>query len=110
MMKPEMIAAIKIPEPVAEIQFNPNTAVSAEAVGTTGGTRSTILLRPEIGICGFMIALGEIDHVFVNENTFSGVFMIFLPVYVPQLNTKILRTSHGNHACATSPRVYSSVL
>ena len=43
MMKPEMMAAIKIPEPVAEIQFNPNTAASAVGFGTTGGTRCTIL-------------------------------------------------------------------
>jgi hypothetical protein len=104
MMKPEMTAAIRIPEPVAEIQFNANTAASTVGFGTTGGTRSTILLRPTTGIWRFVIVLGGICHVLMKENTFSGVFITFLPVYVPQQKTNILRTSHGNHALTTSPR------
>src|ERR1700745_2896280 len=104
MMNPEMTAAIRIPEPVAESQFNPNTAASSVGLGTTGGTRCTILFRPGTGICGFVIALGATCHLLMNGNTFSGVFMIFFPVYVPQQNTVILRTIHGSHARMTSPR------
>src|SRR5579863_7579609 len=80
MTKPEMTAASRIPEPVAESQFKPNTAPSAVGFATTGGTRCTNLLRPVTGICGFVILLGGIDHELVDVNTFSGVFMIFLPV------------------------------
>src|ERR1700722_9054758 len=96
MMKPEMIAANKIPEPVAEIQFNPNTAGSAAGLGTTGGTRCTSLLSPVTGICGFVILLGGVLHVLNGVKTFSGVFIIFLPVVVPQQKTMMLRTSHGS--------------
>src|SRR5215469_3682881 len=104
MIKPEMTAAIRIPEPVAEIQFKPNTAASDVGFGTTGGTRCTILLRPATGICGLVIVLGGICQVLINGSTFSGVFMIFFPVFVPQQKTKTLRTTHGNHARTTSLR------
>src|SRR6516225_2846447 len=87
MMKPEITAAIRIPEPVAEIQFKPKTAASVVGFGTTGGTRCTILLRPATGICGLVIVLGRTRHALMNGNTFSGVFMIFFPVFVPQQKT-----------------------
>src|ERR1700756_1524312 len=109
MMKPEMIAAIRIPEPVAESQLNPNTAASAVGFTTTGGTRCTILWSPGTGICGLVILLAGVPQVLMEANTFSGVFMIFLPVYVPQQKTNTLRTSHGNHARATSPRLYPTL-
>src|SRR5579864_8756899 len=70
MMKPEIIAATRIPDPVAEIQFRPNTAASAVGFGTTGGTRCTILLSPLTGIWGFVIALARIGQSLMNENTF----------------------------------------
>ena len=98
MMKPEMIAASRIPDPVAESQFKPNTAPSAVGFTTTGGTRWTNLSRPVTGICGFVILLGAVDHVLIDGNTFSGVFMIFLPVFVPQQKTQTLRISHGSQA------------
>src|ERR1035438_642667 len=103
--KPEMIAAIRIPEPVAESQFKPNTAPSAVGFGTTGGTRCTILLRPFTGNCGLVILLGGVCQVLVEVNTFSGVFMIFFPVNVPQQKTRTLRISQGSHARTTSPRL-----
>src|SRR5579863_8725209 len=80
MTRPEITAASRIPEPVAESQFKPNTAPSAVGFDTTGGTRCTNLLRPVTGICGFVILLGTIGHEFVDGNTFSGVFMIFFPL------------------------------
>src|SRR6266576_6341893 len=88
MMKADMIAAIRIPEPVADSQFRPNTAASAAGFATTGGTRCTILLRPVTGICGLVITLGGVCHVLMEGNTFSGAFMIFLPVVVPQQKTR----------------------
>ena len=39
MMKPEMIAANRIPDPVAESQLKPNTAASGVGFTTTGGMR-----------------------------------------------------------------------
>src|SRR5271169_247098 len=105
MMKPEIIAANRIPEPVAESQLKPNTARSAVGLATTGGTRCTSLSRPVMGICGLVILLGGVCQVLVEVNTFSGVFMIFLPVYVPQQKTNTLSTSHGSHARSTSLRL-----
>src|SRR5271157_37666 len=105
MMKPEMVAANRIPEPVAESQLRPNTAASGVGFTTTGGMRWDSLLRPFTGICGLVILLGSVLQVLVEGNTFSGVFMIFLPVYVPQQKTNTLRTSQGSHARATSPRL-----
>ena len=105
MTKPEITAANRIPEPVAESQLKPNTAPSAVGFGTTGGTRCTILLRPFTGNCGLVILLGGVFQVLIEVNTFSGVFMIFLPVNVPQQKTKTLRISHGIHARTTSPRL-----
>src|ERR1700683_3967077 len=105
MMKPDMTAANRIPDPVAETQLKPNTAASAVGFTTTGGMRWLSLLRPVTGNCGLVILLGGVDQVFMDGNTFSGVFMIFLPVYVPQQKTQMLSTSHGSHARITSPRL-----
>src|ERR1700740_3282940 len=105
MMKPAMMAAKRIPDPVAESQLRPNTARSAVGLATTGGTRCESLSRPFTGICGLVILLGGVCQVAVDLNTFSGVFMIFLPVNVPQQKTKTLRISQGSHARATSPRL-----
>src|SRR5579871_6077111 len=58
MMKPEMSAATKIPEPVIETQLKVNTAASGVGFTTTGGTRCTMLLTPATGILGAVIALG----------------------------------------------------
>src|ERR1035438_1200609 len=79
MMKPEMTAANRIPDPVAESQLSPNTAASGAGFATTGGMRCDSLLRPVTGNCGLVILLGGVDQVLVEVNTFSGVFMIFLP-------------------------------
>src|SRR5580704_12145593 len=106
MMKPEIIAANKIPDPVAEIQLRPNTAASGVGFTTTGGMRCESLLRPVTGICGFVILLGGVDQPLSDGNTFSGVFMTFFPVVVPQQKTHMLSTSHGSHARATSLRLY----
>src|ERR1039457_4195194 len=92
MMKPEMIAANRIPDPVAEIQFKPNTAASGVGFTTTGGMRWESLLRPVTGIWGLVILLGGVDEVLRDGNTFSGVFMTFLPVVVPQQKTQMLST------------------
>src|SRR5437868_8373956 len=73
MMKPEMIAAIRIPVPVADTQLNANTAPSFVGFGTTGGTRCTRLLTPVIGIFGDVIALAGVFQLASDVNTFSGV-------------------------------------
>src|SRR5689334_6240116 len=80
MMKPEMTAAKRMPLPVADSQLKPNTAGSGAGLATAGGTRSTSLLTPAIGNCGLVILLGGVFQLAVDVNTFSGVFMIFLPV------------------------------
>src|SRR5208282_1715314 len=105
MMKPAMMAAKRIPEPVAESQLRPNTAPSGVGFATTGGMRWDSRWRPFTGNCGLVILLGGVCQVAVEVNTFSGVFMIFLPVSVPQQKTKTLRISQGSHARATSPRL-----
>src|SRR5208282_4493770 len=105
MMKPEMVAAIRIPVPVAESQLKPKTAASGVGFTTTGGMRWDSRLRPVTGNCGLVILLGSVDQARMDVNTFSGVFMIFLPVNVPQQKTNTLSTSHGTHARATSARL-----
>src|ERR1700739_1723560 len=84
MMKADMTAASKIPEPVAESQVKPNTAASAVGFATTGGTRCTILWRPVTGIWGLVIMLGGLCQALMEGNIFPGVFMNLLPVVVPQ--------------------------
>src|SRR5581483_11392935 len=103
--KPEMIAAIRIPVPVADTQLNANTAPSLVGLGTTGGTRCTRLLTPAMGIFGDVIALAGVFHVARDVNTFSGVSKMRLPVWVPHRKTMQLRTSQGTHARTTSPRL-----
>src|SRR5271169_4324594 len=105
MMNPEMTAANRIPDPVAESQLKPNTAASGVGFATTGGMRWDNLLRPVTGNCGLVILLGGVDQVLMDVNTFSGVFMIFLPVIEPQQKTQTLSTNQGSHARATSPRL-----
>src|SRR5271163_2600739 len=105
MMKPEMTAANRMPEPVAEIQLRPNTAGSGVGFTTTGGMRCESLLRPVTGICGLVILLGGVDHALMDGNTFSGVFMIFLPVACPQQKTHTMSTSQGSHARRISLRL-----
>src|SRR5450755_1713671 len=106
MMKPEMTAANRIPDPVAESQLKPNTAASGVGFATTGGIRWDNLFRPLTGNCGLVILLGGVDQVLIEVNTFSGVFMTFLPVNVPQQKTHTMSISQGSHARATSPRLY----
>src|SRR5947209_5070044 len=106
MMKPEMIAATRMPVPVAETQLNANTAPSFVGLGTTGGTRCTRLLTAAMGILGAVIALAGVFQVAMEVNTFSGVSKTFLPVWAPHMKTMQLRTSQGTHARATSLRLY----
>jgi len=44
-----MMAAIKMPVPVAESQLSTYTAASGVGFGTTGGTFTTRLCKPSIG-------------------------------------------------------------
>src|SRR6516162_4373473 len=103
MMKPAMIPAMQMPLPVALNQLRAKTAGSLVFLVTTGGVRSTSLFSPWIGNCGLVILLGGVLQLAIEVNTFSGEFMIFLPVTVPQQKTITLRMSQGNHARATSP-------
>src|ERR1700682_3552749 len=48
--RPEMMAAIKMPVPEAEIQFNWKIAASGVGFATTGGTRRIRLCSPATGI------------------------------------------------------------
>src|SRR5271170_3173210 len=75
MMKPEIIAANRIPDPVAESQPKPNTAASGVGFATTGGILCDSLFRPVTGNCGLVILLGAGDHVLMDGKTFSGVFI-----------------------------------
>jgi len=52
-----------------------------------------------------VIALGRVCQVASEGNTFSGVFIRFLPDCVPQANTATLRMTHGIHARVTSERL-----
>src|ERR1039458_5179943 len=71
MMKPEIIAANRIPDPVAETQLRPNTAASGVGFTTTRGMRCDSLLRPFTGNCGLVNLLGAGDQALIDENTFS---------------------------------------
>src|SRR6516162_3421089 len=106
MMRPAMMPAMQMPVPVALSQLKVNTAGSLAFLATTGGTRSTSLCRPCTGNAGAVILLGGVLQVAIEVKTFSGVFMIFLPVTVPQQKTMTLRINQGNQARATSPRLY----
>src|SRR5215469_1422495 len=98
--------AMQMPVPVALSQLKLNTAGSLAFLATTGGTRSTNLFSPCTGNWGAVILLGGVLQVAIEVNTFSGVFMIFLPVTVPQQKTITLRINHGNQARVTSARLY----
>src|SRR3954465_5884294 len=74
-----MIAATRIAVPVADSQLKLNTAGSAVARVTTGGTRCTILSSPGIGHLGAEIAS-------------RGAFTIGKP----QRKTTIVSTIHGS--------------
>src|SRR5579871_4229941 len=104
-IRPERMAAMRMPEPVAVIQFNPKTAGSLVGLGTTGGTRCTRLCSAGTGNCGLVILLGGVDQCAVEVKTFSGVFTMVLKVCVPHRKTTRLRITHGTHARVTSPRL-----
>src|SRR4051794_7149682 len=85
--RPAIIAAIRIPEPVADIQFSTYTAASGVGFGTTGGMRTTRLWRPVIGNLGA-------------DQSFSR----FLICGSPHKNTSTLRIAHGVHALTICSR------
>src|SRR4029453_1721552 len=88
MTRPAMIAAIKMPEPVADSQFSTYTAASGVGFGTTGGMRTTRLFQPAMGNLGAEIALSQ-----------------FLICGSPHRNTSTLRIAHGVPALMTWARV-----
>src|ERR1700682_3331555 len=85
---PAMIAAIRIPDPVADIQFSTYTAASGVGFGTTGGTRTTRLCKPSIGNLGAESALSR-----------------FFICGRPHTKTSTLRMAHGVQAFMTCARV-----
>src|ERR1035438_5186892 len=89
--RPEMSPEIKMPVPVAASQPKPKTAPSLVGLATTGGTRIDSLSKPLTGNCGLVILLGGVLQLAIEVKTFSGVFMIRLPVGVPQQKTTMLR-------------------
>ena len=76
-----MIAATKMPLPVADNQFSTKTAGSARGDGTTGGTRLIRLWRPGTGMR-------------TTEMLSSAAFICGSP----QTNTRTLRMIHGIQA------------
>ena len=100
-MSPEM----RMPVPVALSQFKPKTAASLVGLATTGGTRIDEFVDALTGNCGLVILLGGVLQLAIEVKTFSGVFMILLPVCVPQQKTMTLRMIHGTQARTTSPRL-----
>src|SRR5690242_20220417 len=76
-----MIAARRIAVPVADNQLSANTAGSFVGLGTTGGTRATILSRPATAMLGA-------------EMWFRKV----LTCGVPHANTMMTSTIHGTTA------------
>src|SRR5215467_6399977 len=76
-----MIAAIRIAVPVAESQLSEKTAASGVGLGTTGGTRETILSRPAIGMFG--------EEMWLRKLLTCGV---------PHANTTTTRTIQGMSA------------
>src|SRR5690242_7547467 len=85
MTNPEMMAATRMPVPLAESQFKLNTALSAVGFATTGGTRKIKLCRPLTGILRI-------------ERLSKKVLM----TGSPHRNTTTLRMAHGVQALATS--------
>src|SRR6266702_7795943 len=84
--KPEMMAAIRMPLPVADSQLKLNTAASGVLFATTGGTLMIRLCKPLTGILKTEILSRQA-----------------LTLGSPQRNTSTLRMTHGVHALATSP-------
>src|SRR5215831_15834882 len=78
---PEMIAAMRIAVPVADSQLSEKTAASGVGLGTTGGTRETILSRPAIGMFG--------EEMWLRKLLTCGV---------PHANTTRTSTIHGMRA------------
>src|SRR5215469_15973509 len=85
MTNPEMMAATRIPVPLAESQFKLNTAPSGVGFATTGGTRNIKLCRPATGIL-------KMERLSKNVLTAGS----------PQRNTITVRMAHGVQALATS--------
>src|SRR5208282_3059543 len=101
--RPEMSPEMRMLVPVALSQFKPKTAPSFVGLATTGGMRIDSLSNAFTGNCGLVILLGGVLQLAIEVNTFSGEFMIFLPVGVPQQKTTTLRMIHGTQARTTSP-------
>src|SRR5271155_4015449 len=87
-MRPAMIAATRMLDPVADNQFSEYTAPSAVGLRTTGGTRCTIWCRPTTGYFGA-------DHLSRRALTVGS----------PHAKTTILKMSQGTHAFATCDRL-----
>src|SRR5579859_762303 len=85
MTNPEMMAATKMPVPLAESQFKLKTALSGVGFATTGGTRRIKLCSPLTGILRM-------------ERLSKNV----LATGSPHRNTTTLRMAHGVQAFATS--------
>src|ERR1700680_2033785 len=92
MTSPEIIAATRIPEPVAVSQFKAYTAPSAVGLRTTGGTRCTIWCKPATGNFGA-----------------DSLSSLALTLGNPHTKTTMLKTSHGTHALVTSDRLWPCV-
>ena len=99
------MAASRMPEPVALIQFRPKTAGSFVGLGTTGGVRSDKIVQCCDGELRIRDFAGRSCQVAIDLNTFSGVFIRVLPVCVPHMNTMTLRMIHGTQARVTSARL-----
>ena len=83
---PEMMAATRMPLPVADSQLKLNTAPSAVFFATTGGTRRIRLCSPLTGILKIEILSRKA-----------------LTLGSPHRNTNTLRMTQGVHALTTSP-------
>ena len=84
--KPAIIAATRMPVPVADAQFSVKTAFSGLAsAGTTGGTRTICSCSPAIGNFGDGDAVQEV-----------------LELRQAPKNTSTLRITNGIHALRTS--------
>src|SRR5580698_9670915 len=86
MRKPEIMAAIRMAVPEAEIQFNWKIAGSGVGFATTGGMRRIKLWSPATGILKMEI----LSRTALTEGS-------------PHANTSTLKTAHGTHAFTTSP-------
>src|SRR4029077_19709489 len=81
MIRPEIIAATTIPDPVAVSQFSEYTAASGVGLRPSGATRCIIRCNPATGNLGA-------------DSLSSAVFT----VGNPHAKTKTLKTSHGTQA------------